>query len=135
MGYQEKFHWNRFTGTISLRRHSIELTSLQGALQAQLSPEHFTMLVEEITSQVARTYYRRRNELTPKFLDLRTPRQANRTPKVINLSQRTLNSAESSILERGMKFNTADADTASFIGNLESILSHPTIPKTFFWTF
>ncbi len=63
------------------------------------------MLEEEIASQVARTQNRRRNELSSKFLGLLSPRQANRTPKVINPSQRTLNSAESSILERGM--NTA----------------------------
>ncbi len=88
-----------------LRRYSLELTSLQGALQVQLSPERFTMLEEEIANQVARTHYRRRYELSSKFLNLLTPRQASRTPKVINLSQRTLDSAESSILERGMKFN------------------------------
>ncbi len=35
--------------------------------------------------------------------------------------------SESSILIRGMKFNTADADTTSFVGNLISILTHPTI--------
>ncbi len=86
------------------------------------------MLEEEIASQVARTHNRRRNELASKFLGLLTPRQANRTPKVINLSQRALNSAESSILERGMKSNTADADPTSFVWNLESILSHPNIP-------
>ncbi len=63
------------------------------------------MLEEEIASQVARTHCRRRKELSSKFSDLLTPRQAKRTPKVINLSQRTLDSAESSILERGMKFN------------------------------
>ncbi len=52
-----------------LRRYSLELTSLQGALQAQLSPEHFAMLEEEIASQVARTHNRRRKEHSSKFLD------------------------------------------------------------------
>ncbi len=64
-----------------------------------------------------------------KVLGLQTSRQADRPPKVINLSQRTLNVAESSILKRGMKFNTADVDTTSSVGNLESILSHPTTPE------
>ncbi len=76
---------------------------------------------------VARTHNHRRNGLSSKFLSLRTPLPADRPPKMINLSQRTLNVAESSILKRGMKFSTADVDTTSFVGNLISILSHPTI--------
>ncbi len=35
--------------------------------------------------------------------------------------------SESSIQKRGMKFNTAAVDTTSFVGNLISILSHPSI--------
>ncbi len=119
-----------------LRRNSLGLTSLQGALHAQLSPEHFTMLEEEIASQLARTHNRRRNELSSKFLGLLTPRQANRTPKVINLSQRALNSADSSILERGMKSKTPlmRALRASF-ETLNRFYPTQTSPGTFAWSF
>ncbi len=48
---------------------------------------------------------------------------------MIGLSQRTLNAAESSKIEHCIKFNTADADTASSVWNLEPILSHPTISE------
>ncbi len=109
------------TTTLSLKR--------QQTLQAQLSLEHFTILVEETASQVTRTHNRCRSELSSKFFILLTPRQAHIPPKKTNLSQRTLSMSESSIQKRGMKFNTADADTTSFVGNLISILSHPTIPE------
>ncbi len=49
--------------------------------------------------------------------------------RVINLSSRQLSPRESSILSRGLKFNSADSNYIDFLGNLESILQSSTIPE------
>ncbi len=47
----------------------------------------------------------------------------------VNLSSQQLNATEMSVLSRGLKFNSADANYIDFLSNLESILQSSTIPE------
>ncbi len=49
--------------------------------------------------------------------------------KVVNLCTRQLSPVETSILSRGLKFNSDDANYIDFLGNLESILQSSPLPE------
>nr|VZI07348.1 unnamed protein product [Spirometra erinaceieuropaei] len=73
---------------------------------------------------------KKRADLQAKLQSLLRPVNENsRSSRVVNLSKRSLTSAELSLLSRGTKFSRSDAVPTSFLASIESILLTSAVPE------
>ncbi len=111
-----------------LRRYADEIGRAKCILKSSISHEHFSALHDEIANNIAVRSSRTRSRLQRKLNQI-SPTAKKNPQRVVNLSSRQLSPTESSILSRGLKFNSADANYIDFLGNLESILQSSPIPE------
>nr|VZI47262.1 unnamed protein product [Spirometra erinaceieuropaei] len=95
-----------------------------------LTEDFFEATLQRINATSTDARMKKRAELNDKLQSLLCPTdKCSMSARVVNLSKRSLTSAEISLMSKGLRFNHNDAALTNFLASLESVLLASAIPE------
>jgi len=108
---------------LRLKKYQHTIDSLKEQLEQTMTLEHISMVTTTIRTTAQRQAAKRKAKLQTKLLKLNPRNKEAPEPEwVINMSSRPLSTAEHNILQRGLNYNTEDANKLEFFAAFEAAL-------------